>query len=145
MSAPVVTATPPAKPTPPAPPAIVAPALAILLPPGLPPVRIPAPSASRDQVADVPVTDQISLPVAPQIPPARVDPPAAQPETPDVQPDFTNTNASRPLPNPLGVVGGLIALALAGGGAGLISFQNAGAAQARVATARAEFFGPSVG
>lgn len=146
MSAPAV---PPTPPKPPTPPAIVAPALAILVPPGLPSVRTPGPQPSRDQtpaVTDVPVTDQISLPVAPPpVPPVETEPPVVQPEASDVQPDFVNTNASRPLPNPLGVAGGLLALALAGGGAGVISFQNAGAAQARVASARAEFFGPSLG
>jgi hypothetical protein len=40
------------------------------------------------------------------------------------------------------VIGGLIALVLAGTGAGVITYQGARAAQARVAAARAEFFGP---
>jgi len=77
---------------------------------------------------------------APEAIPAVTAPPAVEAEnTPP--PDFVNTNASKPLPNALGVLGGLIALALAGGAAGAISYNNANLSQARVASARAEFFG----
>lgn len=58
-------------------------------------------------------------------------------------PNVMPTSDTGELPNPLGVLGGLVALALAGTGAGVISYQNAKVAQARVAAARAEFFGPS--
>ena len=52
-----------------------------------------------------------------------------------------NTNASSGLPDPLGVLGGVAALMLAGGAAGVISANGARAGQARVAAAKAEFFG----
>jgi hypothetical protein len=42
----------------------------------------------------------------------------------------------------IGVIGGLLGLLLAGGAAGVISYQSAAAQQARLAAARAEFFGP---
>jgi hypothetical protein len=54
------------------------------------------------------------------------------------------TAASSALPKPavLTVIGGLVAMALAAAASGVISFQSASAAQARIDAARAEFFGP---
>ncbi|MFE3022543.1 hypothetical protein ACFXG3_00340, partial [Nocardia tengchongensis] len=63
----------------------------------------------------------------------------AQPD-PDVKP--TSHNSPLPPWKPLSVIGGLIAMALAGAGSGAVSFQSAGAAQGRVDAARAAFFGP---
>lgn len=54
----------------------------------------------------------------------------------------TSADGGLPEPDMLSVVGGLIALALAGTGSGAVSFQSASAAQARVDAARAQFFGP---
>jgi hypothetical protein len=52
------------------------------------------------------------------------------------------TAASTGLPraNVLGVIGGVIAMALAAAGSGAVSFQSASAAQARLDAARAQFF-----
>ncbi|MGN2641916.1 hypothetical protein ACWEKT_17560 [Nocardia takedensis] len=47
-----------------------------------------------------------------------------------------------PAPDLLSVIGGLVALAIAGGVSGALSFREAAAARARVDAARAEFFGP---
>ncbi|WP_280205696.1 hypothetical protein [Nocardia cyriacigeorgica] len=81
-----------------------------------------------------------AAPAPPAAAPAPAAPPAlAAPSDPDVR----NTSAEDGLPEPkvLTVIGGLIALTLAGAGSGAVSFQSASAAQARIDAARAEFFG----
>ncbi|WP_328713273.1 hypothetical protein [Nocardia salmonicida] len=40
------------------------------------------------------------------------------------------------------MIGGLLALGIAGGGSAAVSFHGAAQAQARIDAARAEFFGP---
>ncbi|RMI28261.1 hypothetical protein EBN03_30920 [Nocardia stercoris] len=64
----------------------------------------------------------------------------AQPPNPQIRP----TSDSSPLlpADLLTVVGGIAAMALAAAGSGVVSFQSASAAQARVDAARAAFFGP---
>ncbi|WP_159080116.1 hypothetical protein [Nocardia suismassiliense] len=52
----------------------------------------------------------------------------------------TSANDGLPKPKLLSVIGGLLALGLAGAGSGAVSFQGASAAQARVDAARAMFF-----
>ena len=53
------------------------------------------------------------------------------------------TSAEGVLPEPalLSVIGGLVALAIAGGGSAVMSYQSAAQAQARIDAARSEFFG----
>ncbi|WP_280486671.1 alcohol dehydrogenase catalytic domain-containing protein [Nocardia cyriacigeorgica] len=110
----------------PAPPAIAPPAIAPVLPgvPALPVVAPPAPAAPAPPAA---------------APAPGASPALAAPSDPDVR----NTSAEDGLPEPkvLTVIGGLIALTLAGAGSGAVSFQSASAAQARIDAARAEFFG----
>ena len=58
--------------------------------------------------------------------------------------DDNDVEAASPMSttHQIGVVGGLLGLLLAGSAAGVISYQGAAAQQARLAAARAEFFGP---
>ncbi|MCP2291936.1 hypothetical protein APR08_004875 [Nocardia amikacinitolerans] len=106
----------------------------------IPPV--PTPNLPAPQLAPIPV----AAPHAPEaLPEQAPPPPPLAPQAPakpthDVRP--TSADGGLPEPDMLSVVGGLIALALAGTGSGAVSFQSASAAQARVDAARAQFFGP---
>ncbi|MEV0711741.1 hypothetical protein [Nocardia aurea] len=112
------------------------------VPLAIPPVQIPA---LPQPVSALPV---VALPAPAEIPPDPPQPPAPPASSiripagldPDVRP--TSSADGLPTPNILSVVGGLLALGLAGVGSGAVSFQGAAAAQARVDAARAEFFGP---
>ncbi|MEU2255847.1 hypothetical protein ABZ540_22015 [Nocardia xishanensis] len=110
--------------------------------PTAPLVIPPAPDAPAPRLAPIPVAaPPASWAVPEQLPPpAPVFPQAPANPNHNVRP--TSADDGLPAPNVLSVVGGLIALALAGTGSGAVSFQNASAAQARVDAARAQFFGP---
>lgn len=60
----------------------------------------------------------------------------------DAEVRSTAVDEGLPAPDLLSVIGGLVALAIAGGVSGALSFREAAAARARVDAARAEFFGP---
>ncbi|MGV9819322.1 hypothetical protein [Nocardia xishanensis] len=110
--------------------------------PSAPLIIPPAPDVPAPRLAPVPV----AAPPAPEAvleqspPPAPVLPQAPVNPNHNVRP--TSADDGLPAPNVLSVVGGLIALALAGTGSCAVSFQSASAAQARVDAARAQFFGP---
>ncbi|MEV0767037.1 hypothetical protein [Nocardia salmonicida] len=75
------------------------------------------------------------------------DPPASAPGGGDAavpvhEVEPTSDTSNLPEPNLLSVIGGLLALGIAGGGSAAVSFQGAAQAQARIDAARAEFFGP---
>ncbi|WP_281877113.1 hypothetical protein [Nocardia sputorum] len=69
---------------------------------------------------------------------APAPPQARQPASPAVHP--IGSTDVLPAPEWLSLIGGLIALGLAGAGSGVISFRSAAAAQARIDAARARFF-----
>ena len=106
------------------------------------PLELPAETPVAEVATELPQADVPAPPAEVESPPADTPPVLESPEVAaPANPDFTPTNASKPLPNPLGVLGGLIALALAGGCAAVISYNNANLGQARIASARAQFFG----
>ncbi|WP_157228645.1 hypothetical protein [Nocardia brevicatena] len=119
------------------------PLLLLLLPlippaaPAMPPLAIPS-SASPGGAAPISV-------VAPSAPVGLTSggaSPFAGGSAP-VDLDVRNTSSDGLLPEPklLSVIGGLIALAIAGVGSTVVSYQSAAQAQARIDAARAEFFG----
>ncbi len=88
----------------------------------IPQLAVPAPDFS----APVP---GLAAPAPPQ---------TRQPATPALLP--TSSTDALPATELLPVIGGLIALGLAGAGSGAISFRSAAAEQARIDAARAQFF-----
>ncbi|MET8799099.1 hypothetical protein ABZV91_22150 [Nocardia sp. NPDC004568] len=115
-------------------------------PPVGPPLALPAPGGGAGGGAAAPALG-VAVPV-PVVAPVVPGTPAAGGSAPEVVAAPPNhavrpTNAEGLLPEPkvLSVIGGLIALAIAGTGSAVMSYHSAAQAQARVDAARAEFFG----
>ncbi|WP_280253054.1 hypothetical protein [Nocardia abscessus] len=119
--------------------------------PALPPVTVPpVPAPPPVTVPPVPAPAapwSSPIPIdAPLIPPFAASAPDLAARAPlreqPVSPAVRTVSGADLLPAPrlLPVIGGLIALALAGVGSGVISFHSAAAAQARIDAARAQFF-----
>ncbi|MGW4247566.1 hypothetical protein ACWELQ_34335, partial [Nocardia sp. NPDC004722] len=127
------------------------PLLLLLIPLPTPPAVVPPVPLEIPQPPAVPALPALVAPAAvpapeaepappPPPPPAPVPAPVLAQPNPDVKP--TSNNTPMPPIKVLSVIGGLIAMALAGTGSGAVSFQSASAAQGRVDAARAAFFGP---
>lgn len=148
----------PAAPAPPGPEAPASPAPGTPAP-DAPGTQAPAPNVSPPP-AQVPAAPDPAVPApgapapdapAPSAPvpgaPAPGDPALAAPESPasaaEPDHDIRPTSAEDGLPDVkvLSVIGGLVALALAGAASAAVSFQSAAQEQARIDAARAEFFG----
>lgn len=113
-------------------------------PPVGPPLALPSPGGAGGGAPAIGVA--VALPaVAPPAVPAAPAPGGSAPSVVAAPPNHavrpTNAEGLLPEPKVLSVIGGLIALAIAGGGSAVMSYHSAAQAQARVDAARAEFFG----